>query len=505
MKSAEDVSPVERGDVVADRYRIEGVIGVGGMAVVVSATDLRLGHPVAIKFLLPHALLHPEIVTRFDREARAAVRIRSEHVARVMDVGKLDSGAPFMVMEYLEGRDLSSELDARGPLPVHDAVDYVLQACEALAEAHRLGMVHRDLKPANLFLVDNRGSPFIKVLDFGISKMSSLAGATGFDAGVTQSASTLGSPLYMSPEQMDSARDVDVRTDLWALGVVLYELLAARPPFTGDSIPQLCMSILNHSPAPLRPERPDVAPGLEAVVRCCLEKDRERRYANVEELAMALEKFAPPRSRLSLERISSASGKDLRDSASRRRAASQTAESLAGLSASASGRVSTGRGRREVQPEESFSTQAGWGSTSAERRRGTLRLWTFIGLGIAAAVGVTAFVLTRNSGPEPAASGSSAPSTGATPAATPPTPSSPETAEPAAPEVVPVAPAPVAPATPDERPTAIRPLDIPPPNAPAALRPRPKPKGQGTLPSATAPSSHGTSHGTKPDEWVDER
>jgi serine/threonine protein kinase len=497
MKSAEDVSPVKTGEVVTDRYRVERVIGVGGMAVVVAATDLRLGHPVAIKFLLPHALLHPEIVTRFDREARAAVRVRSEHVARVMDVGKLESGAPYMVMEFLEGRDLAAELDARGPLPGPDAVDYVLQACEVLAEAHRLGMVHRDLKPANLFLVDNRGSPMIKVLDFGISKMSSLAGATGFDAGVTQSASTLGSPLYMSPEQMDSARDVDVRTDIWALGVVLYELLAARPPFTGDSIPKLCIAILNHKPAPLRSERPDVPPRLEATIMRCLEKDRTRRFGSIEELAMALAEFAPPRSRLSLERISSGSGKDLRDSESRRGSLTASADSVPGVA----GRVSTGRGRRMLDSAESFSTQAGWGRTAAERRRGTARRWALVGIVTAGLVGALVFVLTRNAAaPEkPAATGSSAPAVTSSPAATAPEV---RLAEPVLP---PPEVAPAAPATGEAPRAAVRPLDIPTPGAPVPLRPRAKPKTQATLPSASAPSSHGPSHAPKNDEWVDDR
>jgi serine/threonine-protein kinase len=203
------MTPVQEGEVLAGKYRVERVLGVGGMGVVVSALHLQLDERVALKFLLPEALANPEAVARFAREARAAVKIKSVHVARVSDVGTLETGAPYMVMEFLHGQDLSAVLRDRGPLPYPDAVEFVLQACEALSEAHALGIVHRDLKPANLFLITAAdGSPCVKVLDFGISKLTSPS-ASDPDYAMTKTQAVMGSPLYMSPEQMTSSRGVD--------------------------------------------------------------------------------------------------------------------------------------------------------------------------------------------------------------------------------------------------------------------------------------------------------
>src|SRR4051812_480796 len=216
------MTEVYAGQILGGKYRVDRVLGAGGMGMVVAATHLQLDERIAIKFLLPEALRNPEAVARFGREAKAAVKIRGEHVARVIDVGSFENGAPYMVMEHLDGRDLSSFIHERGAMPMSDAVDAVLQACEALAEAHALGIVHRDLKPANLFLTRRPdGTPSIKVLDFGISKLT----APGADHSMTKTSAVMGSPLYMSPEQMTASRGVDARTDIWALGVVLYELL----------------------------------------------------------------------------------------------------------------------------------------------------------------------------------------------------------------------------------------------------------------------------------------
>jgi serine/threonine-protein kinase len=238
------MTPVQEGEVLAGKYRVERVLGVGGMGVVVAALHIGLDERVAIKFLLPEALGNPEAVARFAREARAAVKIKSLHVARVSDVGVLETGAPYMVMEFLQGQDLSQRVRDHGPLSIQEAVDFILQACEAIAEAHALGMVHRDLKPANLFLTRMAdGSPCVKVLDFGISKVTSPS-SSGQDFGMTKTQAVMGSPLYMSPEQMASSRDVDGRTDIWALGTILYELLTGRVPFLGDTMPQLCAMIL---------------------------------------------------------------------------------------------------------------------------------------------------------------------------------------------------------------------------------------------------------------------
>ncbi|HWO09489.1 MAG TPA: serine/threonine-protein kinase [Polyangiaceae bacterium] len=295
---------VHPGQILLGKYRIERVLGMGGMGVVVAATHVTLEERVAIKFLLPQALSNAEAVARFLREARAAVRIKSEHVARVTDVGQLETGAPYMIMEYLDGCDLGSLAVQRGALPIEDAVEYVLQACEALAEAHALGIIHRDLKPANLFVVRRAdGTPSVKVLDFGISKLTGLS-ASGSDLGMTKTSTIMGSPLYMSPEQMASARDVDARTDVWALGAILYELLTGKVPFQADTITQLCAMILQQPPPALRNSRPDAPEALQAIIARCLEKDRNLRYANVAEFANALAPFAPRRARLSIERVS---------------------------------------------------------------------------------------------------------------------------------------------------------------------------------------------------------
>ncbi|HEY4106585.1 MAG TPA: serine/threonine-protein kinase [Polyangiaceae bacterium] len=293
---------VHEGQILAGKFRIERVLGRGGMGVVVAATHIQLEERVALKFLLPEALGNPEAVARFAREARAAVKIKSEHVARVSDVGTLESGSPYMVMEYLEGQDLADWVRHAGAMRVPDAVEFVLQAGEAIAEAHALGIVHRDLKPANLFVTRRvDGSPCIKVLDFGISKLTT-PGSTS-DMGMTKTATVMGSPLYMSPEQMSSTRNVDARTDIWALGIILYEVLTGRVPFEAETMPQLCGMILQDPPRPLRQLRPDVPEGLEWVVLRCLEKNREARFSSIAELAHALAQFGPPSAQRSAERI----------------------------------------------------------------------------------------------------------------------------------------------------------------------------------------------------------
>ncbi|HVW27341.1 MAG TPA: serine/threonine-protein kinase [Polyangiaceae bacterium] len=289
------------GTVLAGKYRIDRVLGEGGMGIVVAATDLALERKVAIKFLLPDFAQHQEASQRFLREARAAVKIQSDHVARVIDVGTLDGGAPYMVMEYLEGRDLSAVIAEHRRLPVEEAVAHVLEACDAIAEAHSVGIVHRDLKPANLFLTRQPdGSSRVKVLDFGISK----AMVADSDHSLTRTSTMMGSPLYMSPEQMKSAKNVDPRTDVWALGVILYELLTGEPPFNAESIPELSAKVLLEQPASVRAARTDVPPALEAAVLRALEKDPAKRFATVADFAVALVSFGPARTRINVERAS---------------------------------------------------------------------------------------------------------------------------------------------------------------------------------------------------------
>jgi serine/threonine-protein kinase len=267
---------------------------------VVAAHHIHLDHRVAIKFLLPQALASKEAVARFAREARAAVKIKGEHVARVTDVGTLENGSPYMVMEYLEGSDLSQWVERSGPLRFEQAAEFVLQACEAIAEAHALGIVHRDLKPANLFVVRRPdGSLSVKVLDFGISKSPLAAGSSG----MTHTFAIMGSPLYMSPEQIQSSKDVDSRTDIWALGAVLYELVTGHSPFVAETLTELAYQIISQQPPPLRDKRADASLELERVILKCLEKDRAQRFQSVAELATALVQLAPARAKVSVERI----------------------------------------------------------------------------------------------------------------------------------------------------------------------------------------------------------
>ncbi|WP_437280087.1 serine/threonine-protein kinase [Sorangium sp. So ce375] len=283
--------PVVEGDVIAGKYRVDRVLGRGGMGIVVAASHLFLPHRVAIKLLLSDE--SPALVQRFLREARAVVRLKGEHVVRVFDVGEHGSGVPYIVMEYLEGEDLSDVLRARGTLGVVEAADYVLQACVGMAEAHAAGIVHRDLKPANLFLTTTPGgTKLIKVLDFGVSK--EVPGSTeGAGGSLTQTREMLGSPNYMSPEQMRSSRSVDARSDVWALGSLLYRLLVGQPPFDAPGLAELVLQVATAEPIRPTALRSDIPPEIEAVILHCLQKDPARRPQTVADLARALAPFAP--------------------------------------------------------------------------------------------------------------------------------------------------------------------------------------------------------------------
>jgi serine/threonine-protein kinase len=292
-----DRVPVSVGDVIAGRYMVERIVGQGGMGIVFAAIDRELERRVAVKLLLPERIENEETVQRFLREAKAAARIRSEYVTQVYDTGRLPDGLPYIVMELLSGQDLAERMETSGVFPVETAAACMLQACEALAQAHVAGIIHRDLKPANFFLSRHAdGSDVLKVLDFGISKI-------GNGAALTKSATVIGSPFYMSPEQLQTPTDVDHRTDVWALGVIAYEMLSGKRPFDADTLPALCVSILHTAPRPLAEHRPDLPAALARIVDRCLQKDRTQRCQNVGELANALAPFGSETGRATAQRI----------------------------------------------------------------------------------------------------------------------------------------------------------------------------------------------------------
>ncbi len=392
--------PYPPGTVLAGKYRVERLLGKGGMGWVVVATHLQLEQRVALKFMnAEHAGQHPDSVARFLREARAAARIQSEHVARVSDVGTLDNGSPYLVMEYLEGRDMEALIRSGDKLPVSQLVGYVLEACEGLAEAHAAGIVHRDLKPANLFLARRTdGSVRVKLLDFGISKLTSLPGA-GPDVGMTSTQALMGSPLYMSPEQLRSSKNVDRRTDIWSMGVILYECLTGTSPFEAETLPEVCARIMAE-PAP--PPK-GVPRGLDGVVMKCLEKDAHKRFADTGALATALAPFGGPDARTHAERIV--------------RVARSSNPSLPGMSAGSSGEM----------PALAATAVSGVGQTNASLVRSSQVLprrslrGVAIGggvavLGLALVVGIAA-TRSRHAEPAPGSSAAAAGSATVTPPA----------------------------------------------------------------------------------------
>jgi serine/threonine protein kinase len=286
--------PVSVGEIVGGKYFIERILGIGGMGVVAAANHEELDQRVALK-IMRAARSTPDAVDRFLREARAAVRLKSSHVAKILDVGTLDNGLPFMVMELLEGSDLASILERDGALPMETAVEYLLQACDAISEAHAMGIIHRDLKPENLFVTERRdGAPLVKVLDFGISKVMGLE-ETPYSArrAITHESVVMGSPSYMSPEQARSAKQVDARTDIWALGAILYEMVTGQRAFDAPTVADIFVKVLEKPPPPPPLVRPEVSERLSAIIVRCLEKDRDRRFASVDELARALEPHGP--------------------------------------------------------------------------------------------------------------------------------------------------------------------------------------------------------------------
>jgi eukaryotic-like serine/threonine-protein kinase len=272
------------GTVISGKYRVDSILGRGAMGVVVAATHLELREAIALKFLYAKTDGTEDFKSRFRREAQVSAKLRNEHITRVLDIGNWREGAMYMVMEYLAGDDLRKMIRSQGPFPIGAAVEYIVQVCEGVAEAHAHGIVHRDLKPSNLLVTKRAdGSDLVKILDFGISKWTGMGEEEGE---LTQTGVVLGSPKYMSPEQLFGAGSVDSRTDIWSIGAILYELIAGRPPYDQPSLARICADLAgNKPPPPLRDLRTEVTPELEAVVLHCLERTVELRIQSVADLA----------------------------------------------------------------------------------------------------------------------------------------------------------------------------------------------------------------------------
>jgi serine/threonine protein kinase len=375
-----EVARVGPGDTVADKYLLGRVLGMGGMGVVFLAEHRELEGQVALKFLSAEFSTNPEAVGRFRREAQAAAKLRSEHVVRVFDVGVHSNGLPYMVMEYLEGGDLGGLLKESGPLPIELAADLLVQTCSAVADAHRQGIVHRDLKPSNLFCVPRSDGGFtIKVVDFGISKVT--GASASLEQGITVTGNVVGSPSYMSPEQMRSSNRIDHRTDIWSLGVVLYECVTGQLPFPATTYAEICIKVHQDAPLPPSAHGVRVPPALEAIIAKCLAKEPEQRYATAGELAAALAEFAPPARRPSVQPVGSTDVADL----------------------ARSGQGALGARRASGKPGRLSSTQPGWVHSSPPFG-GRRRLSWILSVSALVSLGVVAWLVFSNESATPVAS-----------------------------------------------------------------------------------------------------
>jgi serine/threonine protein kinase len=409
-------------ELIDGKYVVERVLGSGGMGKVLAARHVKLGHRVAIKVVSGAISRSPDLVARLLREGQAAARLRSEHAAKVLDVGELEGGLPYLVMEYLEGTDLSELIARSGPIPLERAVGYLLEACEAVAEAHAAGIVHRDIKPANLFLAtDAYGSPTIKVLDFGISKLAEPSAAQAAPISLTKTATVMGSPLYMAPEQMRSARQADERSDIWALGATLYEMLTGECAWSATTLQEVCMKVAV-DPAPRASARNSSIPeAIDRVIARAMSKDPAQRFQSVTEFAACLVPWGGQTAPRLLVQIECLSGKTGAGTAFGDRVAETVAlrpSQLAGaaLPAAAGDAALTGG----VSPA--------WGNTkhddpppSVPLKAFPVRAAVLVGLGVLAAAGAAVWGLRSAPATDARAAAARSPSTMPTP---PPTPSS---------------------------------------------------------------------------------
>jgi serine/threonine protein kinase len=364
------------GTVISGKYRIDSILGRGAMGVVVAATHLELREAIALKFLYAKTDGSEDFKSRFRREAQVSAKLRNEHITRVLDVGTWREGAMYMVMEYLSGNDLRKMIRSQGPFPIGAAVEYITQVCEGVAEAHAHGIIHRDLKPSNLLVTKRAdGSDLVKILDFGISKWTSM----GEDEGeLTQTGVVLGSPKYMSPEQLFGAGSVDSRTDIWSIGAILYELIAGRPPYDQPSLARICADLAgNKPPPPLRDVRAEVTPELEAVVLHCLERSVDLRIQNVADLAGdLLAAVGSPYAEQVRARIRSTldpSGNSAVHSSLRQPGGGTgTYTSLAFADASASYPKVTGTGSHNAQAVAGATLLSSQGETAKKKRQGMI-------------------------------------------------------------------------------------------------------------------------------------
>jgi serine/threonine-protein kinase len=279
------------GCVLQGRYRIKRQLGQGGMGAVYEGEHLLIGNPVAVKVLHAKHAADPAIIERFRREAQATTLIRHHHIVGVLDLGQLDDGSLYLVMEHLDGRDWSSDLSNEGPQPVAKVVHILSQVCDALGAAHEAGIVHRDIKPDNIFLIRRSGDPnFVKVLDFGISKIRE--GAGPIEPSKTQTGTAIGTPYYMAPEQVQGKKDIDARTDIYAMGIVLFQALTGQYPFDAETYPMLVMNIVMQPVPQLSAYRPDLPRELQRVLERMVAKDRALRFSSVQDVKTALAPFA---------------------------------------------------------------------------------------------------------------------------------------------------------------------------------------------------------------------